>query len=104
MRPIRLDEIPFGGVTWLGSASNERNAFSVERPRRIRIAVNARGEIADRFRSNTIDSDEAVISAGRNESQLRPVRRPLLRMILPAHNELRWLTGPGTQRHEVNFP
>ena len=69
MRAVGLDEVALRRVARLGGAAHEGDAFAIERPRGITVAIYAGRKVADTFCCDVIDGDEAVISAAGNEGQ-----------------------------------
>src|SRR6266404_6099489 len=86
MRLIGLKKVAHGRVALLGGAAHECYALAIERPNWIAVGVDTWSEKPHGVAGQFVDTDEAVVAARGDESQLRSVERPFLGMILAAHN------------------
>src|SRR5882672_1121555 len=94
MRLVRHDEISLRCVSRFRRPAYEGNAFPVERPYRITIAIHRRRDVTNAPGSYVVNGDEGVIAASGDERQLSSIRRPLwIRTVASHHNLFGLLTA-----------
>ena len=91
MRAIGFDEITFGRVARLRGPANEGDAFSVERPLRRGVGVDAGRKKFYGFLLHVVNRNEAVITAGGREGEKLSIGRPLLLAVLASDDDLQGL-------------